>query len=85
MARAAKRGVVGYRRLVVQQRLWHFGWQPEEVAPFFAGYGWRVVEQIGAPEFMARYVRPSGRAMTVMAIERLVVAERTGKPGGGPV
>lgn len=70
-----------YRRLVVQQRLWHFGWQPEEVAPFLAGYGWREVEQIGAPEFMARYVRPSGRAMTVMAIERLVVAEKTAEPG----
>jgi methyltransferase (TIGR00027 family) len=67
-----------YRRLVVQQRLWHFGWQPEEVAPFLAGYGWREVEQIGAPEFMARYVQPTGRALTVMAIERLVVAEKTG-------
>lgn len=71
-----------YRRLVVQQRLWHFGWQPDEVAPFLAGYGWRVAEQIGAPEFMARYVQPTGRAMTVMAIERLAVAEKTGERVG---
>lgn len=65
-----------YRRLVVDEGLWHFGLAPEAVDEFVGAYGWRVVEHVGAPEFMARYVAPTGRAMTVMAIERLVVAEK---------
>lgn len=65
-----------HQRLVVQQGLWHFGLNADEVAPFVAAYGWRVVEQLGAPEFMARYVRPTGRALSVMAIERVVLAEK---------
>ena len=39
--------------------------------------GWQVAEQLGTAEFMARYVAPTGRALTVMPIERLVLAKKT--------
>lgn len=65
-----------HRRLVVDDGLWHFGWSPEEVGEFVQAYGWRVVEHLGAAEFAARYVAPTGRALSVMPIERLVLAEK---------
>ena len=66
-----------HRRLVVDEGLWHFGLQPEQVDEFLRAYGWRVDEHLGAAEFMARHVAPTGRAMTVMPIERLVIAEKS--------
>jgi methyltransferase (TIGR00027 family) len=35
-----------YRRFRQRQQLWRFGLQPEEVAAFLAGHGWRLVEQL---------------------------------------
>ncbi|MCA9710812.1 MAG: SAM-dependent methyltransferase [Myxococcales bacterium] len=64
------------RRLVVQQHIWHFGLLVDEVDPFLRPYGWRVQEHLGSAELEARYVAPTGRAMTVMPIERLVLAEK---------
>lgn len=65
-----------HRKLVVVDRLWHFGLSPADVDRFLAEYAWRTREHIGAPEFLERYVRPAGRDLTVMAIERLVLAEK---------
>lgn len=65
-----------YRRFVVDRKLWHFGLLPDEVAPLLAEHGWRVVEHPTADEIHARYVRPTGRDLAVMAIERLVLAEK---------
>lgn len=66
-----------HRKLVARDRLWHFGLPPEQVDAFLGEYGWRTVEHLGTPEFMARYVEPAGRDLSVMTIERLVLAERT--------
>ena len=57
-------------------RLWKFGLEPEEVAPFLEGYGWRVLDHVGSAEYEERYLRPNGREMPVMEIERAVYAER---------
>jgi O-methyltransferase involved in polyketide biosynthesis len=65
-----------HRRLVGEQHLWHFGWIPQEIGEFLGAYGWRTVEHLGTDELTARYVTPTGRAMTVMPIERLVLAEK---------
>ncbi|HVV24627.1 MAG TPA: SAM-dependent methyltransferase [Pseudonocardiaceae bacterium] len=65
-----------YQNFVVRNRLWKFGWAPDEVPDFLAGYGWRQVEQVGPAELTERYVRPSGRDLPVSEIERTVLAEK---------
>ncbi|MQA08592.1 MAG: SAM-dependent methyltransferase [Pseudonocardiaceae bacterium] len=66
-----------YQKFVVKQRLWLFGMAPERVAAFLAEYSWQEVEQAGADEFGARYVRPTGRVAPVSEGERAVYAEKT--------
>lgn len=56
--------------------LWHFGIQPENVDRLLREYGWAEREQVGPDEYSARYVAPSGRALSVSEIERFVDAER---------
>lgn len=65
-----------YKQFVVRDKLWHFGWMPDEVPAFLEEYGWRQVEQLGSAEFTERYVRPAGRDLTVTELERAVLAEK---------
>ena len=65
-----------YRRFVAKDPLWHFGMRPEEVGALLAEYGWRELEQVGADEFTARYVRPTGRTVAMSELERTVLAEK---------
>ncbi|PSL53225.1 methyltransferase (TIGR00027 family) [Saccharothrix carnea] len=63
-----------HRRFVAGTPLWRFGLHPSEVAGFLARYGWHEVEQAGHEELAARYVRPTGRTVSVTPLERTVVA-----------
>jgi methyltransferase (TIGR00027 family) len=65
-----------YRRMLVKDRLWSFGLDPDGVGGFVDRYGWRVVEHLGYDDLDARYVRPTGRILQSMAIERMVLAEK---------
>jgi methyltransferase (TIGR00027 family) len=65
-----------YNRYVVRDKIWLFGMEPEGVASFLETYGWRVVEHLGYEELNERYVKPTGRQLAVMAIERMVYAEK---------
>lgn len=65
-----------YDRWVAKQRLWRFGWLPDEVGDFFAAYGWRVIEQAGSTLYTQRYLRPSGRELAASDLERCVWAEK---------
>jgi methyltransferase (TIGR00027 family) len=65
-----------YQRFVVKEPLWHFGMSPEEVGALLAEYGWRELEQVGAVEFTARYVRPTGRTTPMSELEHAVLAEK---------
>lgn len=58
------------------QGLWHFGLQPDEVEAFVAEYGWRLREQAGPDELVARYVRPTGRELEASQIEWSAYAEK---------
>ena len=60
----------------VKRPLWHFGLEPEQVAPFLARYGWQELEQAGSREYVQRYVQPARRTLPVMEIERAVYAAR---------
>lgn len=63
-----------YQRIVEKDRVWHFGFAPEDVADFLSEYGWRLVEDLGYDELAEQYVKPTGRQLPVMAIERMVYA-----------
>jgi O-methyltransferase involved in polyketide biosynthesis len=50
---------------------------PEQVEAFLGEYGWRLVEHLGTSELLTRYVGPARRDLDVMAIERIVLAEKS--------
>lgn len=65
-----------YRQTRIRQSFWHFGLEPESVGAFLEPYGWHEVEQAGSEEYQARYLRPAGRALPVMSVERIVYAAK---------
>jgi methyltransferase (TIGR00027 family) len=65
-----------YRQMVVKDKIWYFGLDPEHVGDFLDEYDWRVVEHLGYVEIGDRYVKPTGRDLRSMAIERIVYAEK---------
>lgn len=66
-----------YRQMVVKDAIWRFGIDPEELDDFLDDYGWRVVEHLDYDELCERYVTPTGRKLQSMAIERIVLAEKS--------
>lgn len=58
-----------YRRFRQRRQLWRFGLQPEEVAAFLDGHGWRLLEQLGPEQIVQRYVEPTGRNLTASQVE----------------
>lgn len=65
-----------YKRLVLKDKKWRFGMDPEGVAGFLGDYGWRVLEHLGYNELADRYVKETGRELLSMPIERIVYAEK---------
>lgn len=65
-----------YQRIVVKTNAWHFGWYPEQLADFLGEYGWRLIEDLRYEELNDRYVKPTGRTLDSMVIERVVYAEK---------
>ena len=56
--------------------IWHFGFDPKEIAPELNKYGWNLIEDLGYEELNNRYVKPTGRKLGVMEVERVVFAEK---------
>jgi methyltransferase (TIGR00027 family) len=65
-----------YRGYRLRTKLWQFGLEPEQVPAFLSQYSWEEVEQVGSPEYTARYLQPCGRSMPVMEIELAVLAHK---------
>jgi len=65
-----------YRRFRERQQLWRFGLQPDEVAAFLDGHGWRLVEQLGPEQIVQRYVEPTGRNLTASQVEWSAYADK---------
>lgn len=65
-----------YNRMVVKDKTWHFGFDPEEVSDFLSEYGWRLVEDLSYEALNKRYAKPLGRDLPSMQIERIVLAEK---------
>ncbi|CQD21610.1 methyltransferase, putative, family protein [Mycobacterium europaeum] len=65
-----------YRSVRQRRQLWHFGLQPDEVGGFVGEYGWRLLEQAGPDELVARYVAPTGRKLPASQVEWSAYAEK---------
>lgn len=65
-----------YQRMIVNQKAWYFGWNPEQLADFLAEYGWRLIEDVGYEELNQRYAKSTGRNFGSMVIERVAYAEK---------
>jgi methyltransferase (TIGR00027 family) len=66
-----------YKKMLLKDKLWLFGFDPGKVDDFLGEYGWRIVEHLGYDELGERYVKPTGRKLMSMAIERMVFAEKS--------
>jgi methyltransferase (TIGR00027 family) len=66
-----------YKRMRVNDTIWRTGFDPGTIGDFLAGYGWRVREHLGYDELGERYVKPTGRDLAWMGIERIVLAEKS--------
>ena len=55
--------------------LWLCGFAPAEMHEYLSKYNLSLVEDIGSEEFLERYIKPVGRNIKVMDIERTVLAE----------
>ena len=65
-----------YKQTIVKNKLWLFGFEPEEVDNFLSEYGWRLVEHLGYDELAERYMKPTGRELLSLMIERMVYATK---------
>jgi methyltransferase (TIGR00027 family) len=65
-----------YKKMLLKDRIWLFGLDPEDVDDFLGGYGWRVLEHLDYEQLADRHVKPTGRTLRSMAIERIVYAEK---------
>jgi methyltransferase (TIGR00027 family) len=55
--------------------LWFCGFEPAEMPAYLSKHSLSLIEDVGHEEFIERYIKPKGRDLTVMEIERAVLAE----------
>ncbi|MEU5199350.1 MULTISPECIES: SAM-dependent methyltransferase [Streptomyces] len=65
-----------HQDFVVKHAVWHFGLGPDDVRSLLQEYGWAEREQVSSQEYLARYIRPTGRDLPVSEIERFVYGEK---------
>jgi methyltransferase (TIGR00027 family) len=64
-----------YKKMLQKDKCWFFDMDPNIVAEFLSNFGWHVLEHLSYGELAERYVKPTGRKLLSMAIERIVYAE----------
>ena len=65
-----------YNKMLIKDRIWLFGIDRLKVDALLSKYGWRVCEHVGYDTLVERYVKPTGRDLEPMSIERVVYAEK---------
>ena len=70
-------GLNSLYKLVLKKKnpLWFCGFDPAEMSEYLSEYSLYLIEDVGHEEFLERYIKPKGRDLTVMEIERTVLAE----------
>ena len=66
-----------YEKMLLKDKIWLFGFDPEDVDDFLGDYGWHVLDHLDFEQLADRYVKPTGRKLRSMAIERIVYAEKS--------
>ncbi|WP_217185084.1 hypothetical protein [Streptomyces sp. AC495_CC817] len=69
-----------HQDFVGKRAIWHFSLDPDNARSLLQEYGWAEREQVGSREYLARYVRPTGRDLPVFEIERFVHGEKAMRP-----
>ncbi len=62
--------------MLIKDKIWHFGFDPTQIADFLGEYGWRLIEDLSYEELNNRYAKSIGRNLPSMKIERMVYAEK---------
>ena len=65
-----------YKRVVLKEKIWQFGFDPTTLSELLGRIGWKLVKDLGYAELGDRYVKPTGRNLDVLQIERVVYAEK---------
>jgi len=60
----------------VLKNIWLYSLAPSDVVSFLEKYGWRLIEDLGYADLVEEYVKPTGRDLPSMPIERMVYAEK---------
>jgi len=50
--------------------------RPKTIDAFLNNYSWKKLEHVGSAEYQDLYLKPIGRIMLVMEIERMIFAEK---------
>ncbi|MBL7062480.1 MAG: class I SAM-dependent methyltransferase [Dehalococcoidia bacterium] len=61
--------------LKMRDPFWFCGFAPAEMPEYLSKYSLYLIEDVGHEEFLERYIKPKSRDLTVMEIERTVLAE----------
>jgi len=64
--------------VVLKDKIWQFGFDPTTLGELLGRIGWKLVKDLGYTELSDRYVKPTGRNLGVLQIERVVYAEKVG-------
>ena len=67
-----------YKRVVLKDKIWQFGFDPTTLGELLGRIGWKLVKDLGYAELGDRYVKPTGRNLGVLQIERVVYAKKVG-------
>ncbi len=65
-----------YKRVVLKDKIWQFGFDSTKLGELLKKSGWKLIEDLGYAELGDRYVKPTGRNLGVLEIERIVFAEK---------
>jgi methyltransferase (TIGR00027 family) len=65
-----------YKTMVLKDKSFLYGLDPEDVTSFLGERGWRVLEHLGYEDLAERYVKPTGRQLLSTPLERMVYAEK---------
>ena len=70
-------GLNSLYKLVLKKEnpLWLCGFEPAGMPDYLSKYSLHLIEDVGHKEYFERYIKPRGRDLTVMEIERTVLAE----------
>ncbi|KLU62415.1 leucine carboxyl methyltransferase [Peptococcaceae bacterium CEB3] len=67
--------VKGYKRFV-ENRIFIYGMNPDNVNSFLSAYGYKLIEDLDYSQMSDRYIKPTGRKLAASKLEHMVFAEK---------